>query len=137
MNKHNEYEDGGDLDPLDLFNHILRTPKAQHLSIYEEALKNDRRIEIMSAYQVSRGYTRIPVAVQGCPDHEYIGKISQAFTELKGLVMRGAFTLDELESRVYAQYGIVSDQSKLKAGVISSDKQLAKELEGIGKEEEI
>jgi len=134
MNKYNEYEDGGDLDPLDL---LMGTPKAQPLSIYEEALKNDRRIEIMSAYQVSRGYTRIPVAVQGCPDYEYIDKISQAFTELKGLVMRGAFTLDELESRVYAQYGIVSDQSKLKAGVISSDKQLAKELEGIGKEEEI
>ena len=141
----------GDLDPMGLWSKIVGEA-AKPLSISQQALQNDRRIENMAVYQVTKGYTDIP---QRSTSHSlpmdqleeqgntmeamsavlYVDKLGKVFSELKGFVMRGTFTLDQLEDRVYAQYGIVSDVALRKAGIIPKDEQLTEEMNNILKEE--
>ena len=162
MNKHSNSNPLGNSNAPnfdDMVNKILgvdRTGAATPLSVSQQALRNDRRIENMAIYKVTNGYINIPpkpnpfasfasfqppeLDFNGQPkssaeEPSYVDELAYVFGELKGLVMRGSFTLDQLEDRVYAQYGIVSEDIKIKAGIISKDKQLTEEINNILGEE--
>ena len=145
----------GDLDPMGLWSKIVGEA-AKPLSISQQALRNDRRIEKIAEYQITNGYINMPQRPTShslpSPAQEfdlfdlegqgsamsmesYVDKLGKVFSEFKGFVMRGTFTLDQLEDRVYAQYGIVSDVARRKAGIIPKDEQLTEEMNNILKEE--
>jgi len=139
-------------NPLDDFYNFMGE-LTKPLSISQLVIQNDKRIENIAFYQITKGCTDLPnlsshsdsilkqLKGQSNPlesteteEPTFYEKLKGVFTEMKGLIMRGTFTLDELEDRVYAQYGVVSDFSKQKAGVLPKDKQLAKEIDDILRE---
>lgn len=59
---------------------------------------NDKRLMQLAEYSVSRGFTKM---MDLTPDDLY-----GEFTKFKNTIMKGSITLQELENRVYNQYGI-------------------------------
>jgi hypothetical protein len=67
------------------------------MSNKQTACNNDMRLEQMAHYIVSCGLTK-PFVQQ-----DYFNK----FVELKQLVKKGSFTLENLEDMMYAKYGVL------------------------------
>jgi len=88
-------------------------------SIAQEALANDKRLENMAMYYVTKGYTEVPSSINQEDVITYQKNISNTFKNFKNRISKGSFTIDQLEDRIYAQFGVVSEEFKKKAGVIS------------------
>lgn len=61
------------------------------------AQMNDQRIEKVTEYELTKGYTKKDVQPE---------QLQAKFSELKGLIKRGEFTLKQLEDDIYAKWGI-------------------------------
>ena len=94
----------------------------QNGGIAQEAISNDNRLLNVARYILSKGST---IDVPG-GDREHKQLVWDEFTKLKGLVKRGTFTIDELEERIYRQYGIVS--GTVKGGIMDRIKFTDQEL---------
>jgi len=52
---------------------------------------------------------------------KFNNKLVSMFKEFKGLIKRGTFTLDQLEDKIYAEYGIVTEEQKIKANPLINE----------------
>jgi len=84
----------------------------QPLNEKDVASHNDWRLRDIALYHESRGMTH-------CVEAE---KVRDRFIEFKGLVKRGSFTIDELEKRVFVEYGIVEEDPNAIEALGLSDK---------------
>jgi len=88
------------------------------------AIKNDVRLLQMANYVETKGTT--------CHS-DGIKAVFKRFGELKWLVKRGEFTLDQLEDSIYKRYGIIeSDENNVDSGFISG--MLLEEVKLAGKD---
>lgn len=92
----------------------------------EEALINDKRIENAVMYVLTEGYTQMMdtgitamLNAQADPEkaqeamkkkNDWSEEITQMFGDFKNMIRLGEITVDELENKVYADYGVVSDK---------------------------
>lgn len=94
-------------------------------SKFDEALANDKRIRSLAYYATTKGQTEIPDPTKPEAAKEYLKIYDAKFKELKALVKRGSFTLDELEDQIAIEYGVVNDlpedRLKLKGALGESD----------------
>jgi len=63
----------------------------------EVAMKNDARLFQMATYYVTEGLIKVVD----------IDKVYRRYGVLKKLILRGSFTIDQMEAQIYSQYGIV------------------------------
>lgn len=78
------------------------TPKAKAKA---KAIINDSRVAQMATYYETHGLMKQTAQED----------ISKRFCILKRIIQRGSFTIDEVEERIYTQFGLVSltdDQKK-------------------------
>ena len=68
----------------------------------QEAVENDRRINDLATYAVTKGLTL------SIMDHQE--ELLPMFTQFKMLVRRGSFTLAQLENMIIDKYGIVKKE---------------------------
>jgi hypothetical protein len=109
----------------------------------EEARANDRLIETAVLYVVTKGYTDMPPARpaaldgligqgEGGGDPEqmakenakrsaYTDEITRLFTQFKAMVVRGDISIEELENKVYADFGVVSERIRRLANPLEFD----------------
>ena len=73
--------------------------KAKVSARRREAVDNDRRLQDLATYEITKGLT---VALENLED------ILPKFAEYKNLVKRGSFTIDELEDNILTKYAIVT-----------------------------
>lgn len=66
----------------------------------EQAQQNDKLIEDLALYSVSRGAMRL------IDSKEKLVEIQERFAEYKSLIRRGEFTYNELATDVYNRYGL-------------------------------
>jgi hypothetical protein len=84
-------------DPLGLFN---KKPMTAHEKLKKEAIDNDRRLQDLATYELTKGLT-IPV-----PDNK---QLLCKFAEYKRRIQLGSFTLEQLEDFVLCKYAITSN----------------------------
>lgn len=94
-------------------------------SIVEEALKNDKRLENVIVYKLTEGYTKLPKQAKMdkmLGDNADMGqlqeiieakmryqdRITDMFKEFKEAIKRKSVTLEELEEKIYSEYGVVN-----------------------------
>lgn len=90
------------------------------LNPVEEAMANDKRLDILVAYQLSEGYMKTLPIYDGIETaaefakqkSEYIDKAQNLFQYFKKIVLDGEITINQLEDKVYSKYGIVSSKTK-------------------------
>jgi len=106
-------------------------------SASEEALINDRRIENAVLYVLTKGYTQMMdtgitamLNAQADPEkaqeamkkkNDYNDSITEMFKDFKNMIRVGEITLEELEEKVYADYGVVSEQFRRQANPLEFD----------------
>lgn len=93
-------------------------------SISQEATQNDKRIENAVVYKITKGQTEIPqqasldrlIGHNADPEQlqdiievklKFQNEINVLFKEFKSAIMRGSMTLEELEEKIYSEYGVV------------------------------
>ena len=69
------------------------------------ALENDKRLQEMALYTISNGGMKIDPTIK--TQEEMMTRLGALFTQYKGLVKRGEYTMDDLEIMVFSQNGIV------------------------------
>jgi len=86
------------MDNLDKFTKTKGfTDKLDKFVKRKKIIDNDRRLQDLSIYQLTRGMT-VPV--------NNIEDILPVFYQFKNLVQRGSFSLDQLEDMVLGRFGI-------------------------------
>ena len=99
--------------PNPFLNEMFGTPPP--LTPIQQAAANDRRLEDLAIYVISEGQTKLPNVNANDPatsKTEYMMSIGRIFTQLKVLVKRGSFTIEELEGMICRRYGIVDTKVK-------------------------
>ena len=72
------------------------------MSLKSEVIKNDKRLLDCAIYRYSEGQKRV-VSMQ---DPGQLDEIQEEFNYLKDLVQRGSYTMNELEDKIYGEFGI-------------------------------
>ena len=67
-----------------------------------DAIKNDMRLMEMALYEGTKGQTSKSTQAA----------ITQKILEYKGLIKRGSYTIDQLEDKIFSQYGILNNRSQ-------------------------
>ena len=85
----------------------------------DKAMANDKRIEEMAVYVITKGTTANMYPKGGVEkmsptemqllQAEYLMKVQDKFAELKRLVKSAEFTMAQLEDKVYEDYGVMED----------------------------
>jgi hypothetical protein len=111
-------------------NSLLSGIPEQELSVSEQAMKNDKRIENAVVYKLTKGQTEIPtqasmeklmgaeagqvnqVSQEQLMDImnvklKFQDEITAMFKEFKSAIRRKSLTIEELEERVYSEHGVV------------------------------
>lgn len=107
-------------------------------SISLEAAQNDKRIENAVVYKLTKGYTHTPkqasldnflgenVNIDQLQDImgaklKFQEEVAVMFKEFKSAILRKSITLDELEHKVYSEYGVVNPEWYDKAHPLEAD----------------
>jgi len=68
------------------------------------AITNDNRLYDMAGYWESKGNMVSPISPEA---------VFNRFTEFKGLVKRGSYTIEQLEAKVFGAFGIITPDAKM------------------------
>lgn len=110
----------------------------KEMSAEAEALANDKRIENAVMYMLTEGYTiTIDTGISallngqvGDPEAQreaikkrtaYNDDITRLFKQFKNMIKTGEMTLEELENKIYAEFGVVSEQFRKQANPLEFD----------------
>jgi len=95
--------------------------KTKHYELRKKAIDNDRRIQDLVTYELTKGLTVVLDDTDALP----------RFAEYKALVKRGSFTLDELEDRVLSKYALVPEKKNEFANIEFLDEEPKKYYKGV------
>jgi hypothetical protein len=113
--------------------------------VSQEALKNDRRIENAVVYKLTKGHTEVPKSeaidsmINGTASMDQMEEAMQAkaefqtdlkkmFKEFKDAIRRKSITLEELEYKIYSEYGVVNEEWRQKANPLDDGEFRFKEM---------
>jgi len=117
------------------FNKLINSINGQSsFSIQNEAQQNDYRLENVVMYKLTKGFTDVikisPVIATDDVDEykkilltkeEFCKKFEDMFREFKLAIKRKSITLEELELKVFSEYGLVSETYLKMANPIKDD----------------
>lgn len=111
------------------------------LTVAEEAVANDRRIENAVMYMLTEGYTitldtgasTLLTGQGGDPEvarealqkrSDYNEEITRLFKQFKNIIRMGDMTIEELESKIFTEFGVVSEQFRRQANPLEFDDEI-------------
>ena len=79
-----------------------------------DAIHNDMRLMEMALYETTRGQTH------NTSQELIVKKLS----EYKRLIKRGTYTIDQLEDKIYSQFGIINERSRTDSAIYDASSEM-------------
>ncbi len=121
-------------DKNNIFYDNLLKAFTDKLSVQAEVQQNDRRLENIVMYKLTEGFTNVtetnPTIITDDIDRyrevleikeEFKKNFEKMFKEFKLAIKRKSITLEELELKVFSEYGLVSEDHLKMANPIKDD----------------